>query len=340
MNKNKYLHIDHQRRALIVAGVSLPALVGAGAVHAQMPNKVWRVGFLSPRHLDFVDADSIYGPFTQGMRELGYIVGKNLLIEWRSSEGKAERLPQLAAELVRLKPDALATGGTPAALAARKATTTIPIVMINVGDPVGSGLIKSLARPGGNITGLSNLSAELGAKRLEMLLAMAPKVTRVAVLVSPSNASHIVELKNIQAAAQKLGVNLQIVEAGTPEEIVKGFAVMAHQNAGALFVAQDAFFIQQTRQIVELVTKQRLPSIGGYGEYVEAGGLMSYGQNNRENFRRAATYVDKIFKGANPGDLPVEQPTQFELFINLKTAKALGLTVPQSILLQATKVIE
>ena len=309
-------------------------------MHAQMPNKVWRVGFLSPRHLDFVDADSIYGPFTQGMRELGYIVGKNLLIEWRSSEGKAERLPQLAAELVRLKPDALATEGTPAALAARKATTTIPIVMINVGDPVGSGLVKSLARPGGNITGLSSISADLGPKLLELLRDMAPKVTRVAVLVNPANASSTMLLKNVQVAAQKLGVNIQIVEAGTPQEIANGFAAMVRQNAGALIVSRESLFVQQKSQIVDLAAKHRLPSIGGYGEYVEAGGLMCYGQNNRENYKRAAIYVDKIFKGAKPGDLPVEQPTLFELFINLKTAKALGLIVPQSILLQATKIIE
>ena len=319
--------------------------LGAGALaplatFAQQPGKVWRVGFLSQRHVEFVDSDHYYGPFTQGMRELGYVEGKNLVIEWRSAEGKSERLPELAAELVRLKVDLLATAGTPATLAAQKATATIPIVMINVGDPVGSGLVKSLARPGGNSTGLSSMNAELAPKLLEMLRGMVPKVTRVAVLVNPSNTAVTILLKNIQAAAQRVGVKIQPVEASTPQEIANGFAVMARQNAGALIVLRDAFFSQQKNQIVELAAKQRLPSIGGYGGYVEAGGLMSYGQNLRENYRRAATYVDKIFKGANPGDLPVEQPTTFELFINRKTATALGLKIPNSLLAQATKVIE
>ncbi|MGH6630457.1 MAG: ABC transporter substrate-binding protein, partial [Burkholderiales bacterium] len=260
--------------------------------------------------------------------------------EWRSAEGKFERLPELAADLVRLKLDVLATAGTSAALAAQKATATIPIVMINVGDPVGAGLVKSLARPGGNSTALSIMTADLAPKRLEMLRGMVPKVTRVAVLVNPSNVSNTLGLKNIQAAAQKVGVKIQPVDASTPQEIANGFAVMARQKAEALIVSLEALFQQQKNQIVELSAKHRLPSIGTYGEYVEAGGLVSYGNNIRENYRRAATYVDKIFKGANPGDLPVEQPTTFELVINLKTAKALGIKVPQSLLLRATKAIE
>ena len=326
------------RRKLVLA-------IGAGAFapyasFAQQPGKVWRVGFLSLRHVDFVDADYYYGPFTQGMRELGYVEGKNLVIEWRSAEGKSERLPELAAELVRLKLDVLATQGTPAAQAAQKATTTIPIVMINPGDPVGTGLVKSLARPGGNSTGLSIMSAELGPKLLEMLRDMAPKVTRVAILVNPANTSNTLGLKNVLAAAQKLGVKILPVEASTPQEIENGFAVMARQNAGALIVLLDGLFQQQKNQIVELAAKQRLPSIAAYSEYVEAGGLMSYGQNIGENPRRAATYIDKIFKGAKPGEMPVEQPTRFELFINRKTANALGLKISNSMLVQATKVIE
>ncbi len=307
---------------------------------AQPQGKVWRVGFLAQRHLDFVDADYSYGPFTQGLRELGYVVGKNLVIEWRSAERKSERLPELAAELVRLKLDVLVTSGTPASLAAQKATTTIPIVMAGVGDPVGSGLVKSLARPGGNSTGLANMTAELGPKLLEMLRGMAPKVIRVAVLVHPANVSTTALLKNVQAAALKVGVKIQPVEASTPQEIDNGFAAMARQNAGALIVPREQLFSQQRSQILELTAKQRLPSIGSFSDYVEAGGLMSYGNNIRESYRRAATYVDKIFKGANPGDIPVEQPTHFELFVNMKTAKALGVKVPQSILVQATKVIE
>ena len=326
------------RRKLVIAmgAVALAPLRS----FAQAPGKVWRIGFLAARHVDFVDADLIYGPFTQGMRELGFIAGKNLVIEWRSSEGKSERLPELAAELVRLKLDVLVTAGTPAALAAQKATTAIPIVMISVGDLIGSGMIKSLARPGGNSTGLSNMSVELGPKLLEMLHDMAPKVTRVAVLVNPSNITHATLLKNVQAAARTLGVKVQTVEASTPQEIANGFAAMGRQNAGALIASLDPFFIQQRKQIVELAAKQRLPSIGAFGGYVEAGGLMSYGPNVGEMFRRGATYVDKIFKGANPGNIPVEQPMRFDMAINMKTAKALGLKVPQTILIQATKVIE
>ena len=326
-----------RRKIVIAIGASTLAPI---ASFGQPASKVWRVGFLSQRHVDFVDADSRYGPFTQGMRELGYVVGKNLVIEWRSAEGKSERLPELAAELVQLKVDVLATAGTPAAQAAQRATTAIPIVMITVGDPVGTGLVKSLARPGGNSTAISNMTPDLAPKLLEMLRGMVPKVTRVAVLSNPANASNTLGLKNIQAAAQKLGVKIQPVEASTPQEIANGSTVMARQNAGALIVLRDAFFSQQKNQIVELAAKKRLPSIGGYGEYVEAGGLMSYGQNAGENYKRAATYVDKIFKGANPGDIPVEQPTTFELVINRKTAKALGLTIPQSLLISATRIIE
>ena len=327
-------------RRRIVFALAGGALVSPLPSLAQPVSRIWRVGFLAYGHVDFVDSDYVYGPFTQGMRELGYFEGKNLVIEWRSAEGKSERLPELVAELVRLKVDVLAATGTAASLAAQKATNAIPIVMISVGDPVGDGLVKSLARPGGNITALSIMSVELGPKRLEMLRSMVPKLTRVAVLVNPSNASNILGLKIVQAAAQKLGIRIQPVEASTPQEIANAFAVMARQNAGALIVWLEALFQQQKNQIVELTAKQRLPSIAAYGEYVEAGGLMSYGQNIRENFRRAATYVDKIFKGAKPGDIPVEQPTTFELFINRKTAKALGLTIPQSLLISATKIIE
>ena len=327
-----------KRRRLLVS-------LAAGAIAplaslAQAPGKVWRVGFLSVRHLDFVDSDSYYGPFTQGMRELGYVVGKNLVIEWRSAEGDASRLPELATELVRLKLDILVTAGTPASRAAQKATTTIPIVMISVADPVGSNLIKSFARPGGNSTGLSNMGFELGPKQLEMLLEMVPKNSRVASFMNPANAVSVLVIKNTQVAAQKLGVKLQTVEASTPQEIATGFTEMVRQNVKALIVPSEALFLQQKIQIVELATKHRLASIAGYADYVEAGGLMSYGQNLGENFKRAAIFVDKIFKGANPGELPVEQPTTFELVINMKTANALGLKVPQAILIQVTKVIE
>ena len=327
-----------RRRVVIALGAS--ALAAPLMAFAQQQGKVWRVGFLAQRHLDFVDTDYIYGPFRQAMRELGYVEGRNLVIEWRSAEGKAARLPELAAELVRLKPDILVAVATPAAHAAQKATTSIPIVMMAMSDPVGDGLVKSLARPGGNSTGLSNMNVELAPKLLEMLRGMAPKVTRVAILVNPSNSANTAVLKIIQTAAQKVGAKIQPVEASTPQEIANAFAVMARQNAGALILTRDQFFTQQKNQIVELVAKHRLPSIGSHGEYAEAGGLMSYGNNIEGNYRRAAIYVDKTFKGANPGDIPVEQPTIFELFINRKTANALGLKISNSMLVQATKVIE
>lgn len=320
---------------VLVAGAFAPI-----ASFAQQKSKIWRVGFLAQRRLEFVDSDVAYGPFVQGMRELGYVVGKNLVIEWRSADGKSERLSELAAELVRMKVDVLATQGTPAAQAAQKATGTIPIVMIGMGDPVGSGLVKSLARPGGNSTGLSIMTADLAPKLLEMLRATVPNATRVAVLVNPANSANILGLRGIQAAAQKLGVEIQPVEVGTPQEIANAFTAMMNHKATALIVPLEAFFQQQRSQIVELATKHRLPTIGAYPQFVEAGGLMSYGQSVRENFGRAAYYVDRILKGANPGDLPVEQPMRFEMVVNLRTAKALGITVPPTIMVQATRVIE
>ena len=327
-----------KRRTLLVS-LAAGALAPLASI-AQAPGKIWRIGFLSQRHVDFVDADYYYGPFTQGLRELGYVAGKNLVIEWRSAEGKPERLPDLAAELVGLKVDVLVTATTTASLAAQKATVTIPIVMANMGDPVGNDLVKSLAHPGGNSTGVSNMYVELGPKLLELLRETVPKVSRVAALVNPSNGTSNLWLKNVQSAAQKIGLKLLPIEAGTPQEITNGFAAMTRQNAGALIVARDTFLQQQKDQIAGLAAKHRLPSIGGYYEYVEAGGLMSYGNNVRETYRRAATYVDKIIKGAKAGELPVEQPMRFDMAVNMKTAKALGIKVPQSILIQATKVIE
>ncbi len=290
--------------------------------------------------MELADSDYYYGPFMQGMRELGYIEGKNLVMEWRSAEGKSERLPALAADLVQLKVDVMATAGTPATQAAQKASSTIPIVMITVANPLGDGLVKTLARPGGNSTGLANLATDLGPKLLEMLRGMVPKLSRVAVLINPGNSSITALLKNVEAAAQKLGVKVMPVEASSPPEIVNAFSTMAREKAGAVIVPQEALFQQQKNQIVELAAKHRLPSIGAYSEYVEAGGLISYGQNIRENFHRGATYVDKILKGARPGDIPMEQPTKFELFINSKTARALGLTIPYSLRISADKVIE
>jgi ABC-type uncharacterized transport system substrate-binding protein len=327
-----------RRKLLVALGVSV--LATSLVSFAQQQGKIWRIGFLSQRPRPASLDSDIFGAFRRGMRELGYVEGKNLVIEWRWAEGKYDRLPELAAELVQMKVDVIVAAGAQDISAAQKATSTIPIVMATAPDPVGSGFVKTLARPGGNITGLSNLSAEVSPKHLEMLLSMVPKLSRVAVLVNPANPAHAMVLKSVQSAAQRTSAKILPVEARTAPEIEKAFSAMAREKAGAVIVARDGFFIQQVRQIAELAAKNRLPSISGYRNYAEAGGLMSYGQNPAESFRRAATYVDKILKGAKPGDLPVEQPTKFELLINRKTAKALGLTIPQSLLISADRVIE
>jgi len=321
--------------------LALLALSAAPLVsYAQQQRKIWRVGFLVPRRRpDSIDSDYL-GAFPRGMRELGYVEGKNLVIEWRFADGQFERLPDLAAELVRLKVDVIVSGSSQAISALQKATTTIPIVMATSGDPIGSGFVKSLARPGGNITGLSNLTSDISTKQLELLLSMVPKLSAVAVLVNPVNPSLATFLKNVQSAAQGVSVKVLPVEARTAQEIENAFPTMTHWNASAVIVATDGLFIQQYRQIAELAAKNRLPSVSQIREYVEAGGLVSYGPNLAEQFRRAATFVDKIFKGAKPGDLPVEQSTKFELFINNKTAKALGLTISSELRLRADRVIE
>ena len=329
----------NNRRKLIVA-LGASALAVPFASFAQQQGKVWRVGFLASRHVEFVDADSYYGPFRQGMRELGYVEGKDLVIEWRSAEGNNARLPGLAAELVKLKVDAIVTPATPASLAAQQATSTIPIVMANVADPVGAGLVKSLARPGGNITGLANIVTALGPKQLEMLIDMVPRLSRVAVLVNPSNPVQANLPKLIRDTVQRTSVKILPAEAQTPQEVENAFSMMVRERAGAVIVGQDPFAIQQRRPIAELALKHRLPSISGFREYAEAGGLISYGANITDINRRVAIYVDKILKGAKPGDLPVEQPTKFELIINRKTAKALNLTIPQALLVSADGLIE
>ena len=326
-----------RRQLVIVVGAS--ALAAPLASFAQKQDKVRRVGFLIARRLAPGDTN-YYRAFPEGMRELGYVEGKNLVIEWRYADGKFERLPELAAELVQLKVDVIVTAGTAATSAAQKATTTVPIVMGTTNDAVISGFVKSLALPGGNITGISNLTVDLSAKDLEILLSVEPKLSRVAVLINPGNSAHAPIVKTVQAAALKPGVKILPLEARTAQEIESGFSTVAQQNAGAVLVALDAFLVQQGRQIAELAVKYRMPSVFAVREHVEVGGLMSYGPNLSDNYRRAATYVDKIFKGAKPGNLPIEQPTKFELIINLKTAKALGLTIPQAVLLRADEVIK
>lgn len=329
----------NNRRKLIIA-LGAGALASPLSSFAQPATKIWRVGFLSPRHVDFVNSDYIYGPFTRGMRELGYVEGKNLAIEWRSAEGNNERLPGLATELVNLKVDVIVAASSPGARAAQKATATIPIVIVGVGDPVKYGFVKSLARPEGNITGVSSMGRDIRAKQIEMLLSVVPKLSGVALLLNPSNPGNIGGFEIVEAAARTHGIKILRADAQTPQEIDNAFSWMRQQNARALLLMPDSFFQQQNNQIVQLAAKHRLPTMGTSGEYAEAGGLMSYGANLADHYLRAATYVGKILKGAKPGDLPVEQPTKLELFINGKTAKALGLRIPQSLLIRADRVIE
>ena len=323
-------------RAALAAALVLGLLAAPLAARAQQPPaKTARIGLLF-----FVPTPLLDEAFRQGLRELGYIEGQNIAIEYRSAEGKSERLPGLAAELVRLKVDVIVAASPPATEAAKRATSTIPIVFAVSGDPVAEGLVTSLARPGGNITGLATISPELVGKQLEMLKGVAPKVTRVAVLQNPSTGLQPVALRQAEDAARALGVQLQILEARTPSEIDAAFAAMSSQRAGGVLVLRDAMFRAQRAQIVALAAKSRLPAVYGFREQAEAGGLMAYGASVPQLFRRAATYVDKILKGAKPANLPVEQPTKFELVINLKTAKALGLTIPPSLLGQADQVIQ
>ena len=275
-----------------------------------------------------------------GLRELGYVEGRNIITEHRWAEGKYERLPGLAAELVQMKVDVIVAASGPAVRAAQQATTTIPIVMVRTADPVGSGFVASLARPGRNITGLSNINVEVSSKYLELLRVAIPKLSRVAVLVNPDSLNHANFVNRIQAAGQASSVKISPAQAGTESQIQAAFGAMTQERAGALIVPPDAFFLGQARWIAELAAQHRMPTMFWARELVEAGGLMSYGQNIAEHYYRTATYVDKILKGGKPADLPDEQPTRIELVINLKTAKSIGLTIPRELLLRADKLIE
>ncbi len=329
------------RRETVFALLALGLLAAPLSSLAQQVAKVRRIGILSGRSRSTPsNPDVTFDAFTQGMRELGYIEGKNLTIEGRFADGKYERLPGLAAELVRMNLEVIVTHGTPPSEVLQRATRTIPIVAVAMGDPVASGIAASLARPGGNITGLSLMNIDLTPKRFELLKLIMPALSRVAVLMNPGNSGHPAILKSVQAAAQPLGVKILPVDARTPDEIEHGFAAMKRERADAVIILGDPFFPGQRRQITELVARNRLPSMFYFREDVEAGGLMSYGQNITDFYRHAATYVDKILKGAKPGELPIEQPTKIHLAINRKTAKALGLTVPQELLLRADVVIE
>jgi len=329
------------RRSAIGLMLALAIVVASLATEAQQPKNVHRIGTLSalgttPGRNPFVEA------FLEGMRALGYVEGQHFVLEYRGAEGQFEGFPDLAAELVRLKVEVIVAQGTPAALAAKHATTMIPVVMVGVGDPVGSGLVASLARPGGNITGLSNLSPELVRKQLEFLKDVRPTVSRVAVLWNPANpASHLM-VRAADVAAQAVGVQLHLVEARGrgPDAFDSAFAAMTSAHAGALLVLADNIFFEHRRRLAELAAMSHLPTMHQDGRMVEAGGLISYAASVPDVWRHGATYVDKLLKGAKPADLPVEQPTQFELVINLKTAKVLGLMLPASLLVLADTVIQ
>jgi len=328
--------IDRRRFVSIIAGGLFAAPLRC---FAQRVPKVWRIGFLAAAsQQDFTDGR--LDALIQGMRELGYVQNKNLVIEARYGDGNYERLPELALELVRLKVDVIVAVPSAAIRAAQHATTTIPIVFPSTGDPVGSGFVASLAHPGGNITGLSNANLDISAKTLELLMTVAPQTSSIAVLANPGSSTAPAIVKSIDAAAHKLHVQSVPINAGSPEEIKSAFATMRRQRPDAVVIAGDAFLNMYAHQIAELAIKDHVPSVTQSPRYARAGGLMSYGQSATDVYRRAATYIEKILKGANPGDLPVEQPNKFDLVINLKTAKALGLIVPESLLLRADEVIQ
>jgi putative ABC transport system substrate-binding protein len=327
------------RRAFIgtMAGGLLAAPLAADA---QQAAKVHRIGLLGGSPPNSPGGRRAWEGFFQGMRELGYVEGQNILAEGRFYGDRTDRLPALAAELVRLNVDVIVAGAPPAPEAAQRATSTIPIVMANHADPVGSGLVASLARPGRNVTGLSTQAPDLAGKRLQLLKEAVPGISRVAVLSNPTIPSQALELREAKVAAGSLKVQLQMREARAPSDFAGVFSAMTKERAGGVIILTSSMFYAERTRIAELAAQSRVPAIYAVKEFAEAGGLMTYGINIHESFRRAAIYVDKILKGAKPADLPVEQPTKFELVINLKTAKTLGLTIPPSLLQGADEVIQ
>jgi putative ABC transport system substrate-binding protein len=325
------------RRAFI--GTLAGGLLAAPVATEAQPAGTKRIGLLetsspSPARV------RLWETLRQRLRELGYLEGQNIAFESRFADGKPDRLPGLAAELVALKVDVIVTSGTPASLAAKQATRTIAIVMAQLADPVGAGLVASLGRPGGNVTGLTTQDADLGGKRLEMLLQVVPKVSRFAVLIDETSPGSMLIARGTQVAAQSLGVQLQSLGVRGPEELDSAFSAMKEARAGALIVESSSLLFTSRTRLADLALKNRLPTMFAQREYAEAGGLMAYSADFSDLFRRAATFVDKILKGAKPADLPVEQPTKFDFVINLKTAKALGLTIPPSLLQRADEVIQ
>ena len=333
---------DHQSRRRFLQGSAALAgvsLLSGRKASAQQTGNVPRIGFLAVGSRD--GRAFLIDGFLQGLRERGYVEGKSIVIEYRFSEDRNDRLPALAAELVASKVRLIVASGTPASFAAKHATSTVPIVMGGIAaDPVATGLVASLARPGGNITGMSMMSAPLGGKRLELLKRTVPALARVAVFWNPPNPAYGPILKELEAAAPVLGLKIQRLEVRVPTDFEGAFETAVKQRAGALIAPGDPLVANRPRMVADIALKYRMPTLMDNKEFVEAGGLLSLGLDLVESYRRAATHVDKILKGANPADLPMEQPTKIELFVNLKTARALGLTIPQLVLYEASRVIE
>ncbi len=331
----------HHRRLLFLGSLALATfgLLSGCEMRDPPAAKIPRIGFLAVGSRE--GRAFLIESFLQGLREHGYVVGQNIVIEYRFSEGRNERLPELAAELVALKVDLILASGSPASLAAKQATRTIPIVMGSLAtNPVETGFIASLARPGGNITGMTEMASQLSGKRLELLKATVPGLSRVAVFWNPPNPAYGPVLKELEAAAPRVGVTLLRLEVRVPEDFEGAFKTAIRQHAGALFIPGDPLVTNRPRVIADLALKYRLPTVTDFKELPGAGGLLSFGPDLVDSYRRAASHVDKILKGANPGDLPMEQPTKFDLLVNLKTARTLGLTIPPSVLAQATQVIQ
>ena len=340
-----FTHLARDGRMTVTIGRRelLAALGGAAAAwplaaRAQQPGKVYRIGYITAGAAN--SAPHLLSAFHDALEALGWMEGKNVVYEDRYAENRLDRLSEVAAELVRLKVDVIVTGGTLAPLAAKQATATIPIVMTAAGDPLGSGLVASLARPGGNVTGLSLMAPDLAGKRLELLEEVLPGLSRVAVLWNAANPYPALVFKETQHAAQTLRIEVQSLEVRSPDDLDSALDAAIRQRANALITVEDPLTVVHRQQIADFAAKNRLPSIHGFREFVDAGGLLSYGTNLADLYRRSAGYVDKIIRGAKPADLPVEQPTKFELVINLKTAKAVGITVPPTLLARADEVIE
>lgn len=325
-----------KRRQIVVTALAAGAIPASFQLCAQQ-SKVYRIGFLG-NSTAALEANLV-GPFRAGLRDLGYVEGRNVVIEYRWAEGDYERLPRLVAELVALKVDVIVTAGTPAALAVQRGAARTPLVMVAVGDPVGTGLVASLALPGGNGTGLTSIAPDLEGKRLELLSEVVPKLSHVSILMNPANPFHASAHREVHAAGKLLGVRIHSFEVRTARELDHAFEAIAKEKPDAFIMLADRVFLHSRTRIVDFAAHNRIPAAYAYRELVEAGGLMSFGPNYADMHRRAAMYVHKILRGAKPGDLPVELPTKFELVINVATAKALGLAIPQSVLVRADELI-